>query len=384
MKCGIHALIVLVVLLAAAPAVADDAGAADPEEVEQNLAEVRKRIRKLEKQTRRAVESRGSAQKALRKAEISESKVHGQLQQVDKELGGARERLAALEQKAGDAERELDGHRAELQYQLRQAYVAGREDFMRTILSQGDPVQLGRQLVYYRYIARQRSTLLESVRRQLQTLSETAAAVALEQARLEGIQTKREKQLGELSGARKQRHLALAKIDKNIESQSGQIDNLRLEAKDLESLVNELTRLRSTMPLTDSTPFRQSKGQLDWPADGRLARKFGQPRADGRLRWEGVLLAANAGADVRAVHHGRVVYSDWLPGLGLLVVIEHGDGYLSLYGHNQDVMTEVGDWVGPGAIIAHVGDSGGQSSPGLYFEIRKDGTPVDPGSWVQR
>ena len=113
-------------------------------------------------------------------------------------------------------------------------------------------------------------------------------------------------------------------------------------------------------------------------------RKFGQPKADGRLRWDGVLLGAPAGAQVRAVHHGRVVYSDWLPGMGLLLVIEHGDGYMSLYGHNQDLIMQVGDWVTPGAVVAHVGDSGGQAVPGLYFEIRKDGQPVDPGGWISR
>ena len=113
-------------------------------------------------------------------------------------------------------------------------------------------------------------------------------------------------------------------------------------------------------------------------------QRFGQPRADGRLRWNGVLLAAGAGEDVRAVHHGRVVYADWLQGMGLLVIIEHGDGYLSLYGHNQDVVAEIGEWVTPGTVIAHVGDSGGQATPGLYFEIRKEGKPVDPGGWIRK
>lgn len=381
MKRRFHALAVLVALIWAPAAVTDDV---DPVEAEQNLAEVRERIRELEKESARAVEKRGPAQQDLRKAEISESKVRSELQRIEKDIGKAQSRTATLEKEARQTEIELDGRRSELELQLRQAYIAGEEDLLRTVLSQGDAVQIGRQLVYYRYFARQRKGLLETVREQLRALEETAAAVAQEKARLTGIQKKRQKRLNELSSVRDERRLALAKINRKIDSRGDQIEQLRIEAEDLESLVAELTRLWSTQKLSDSTPFRQSKGRLDWPAEGRLTRKYGQPRADGQLRWEGVLLSANAGAEVHAVHQGRVVYSDWLPGLGLLVIVEHGDGYLSLYGHNQDLITEVGDWVGPGAVIAHVGDSGGQASPGLYFEIRKDGQPVNPSDWVRR
>jgi septal ring factor EnvC (AmiA/AmiB activator) len=143
-----------------------------------------------------------------------------------------------------------------------------------------------------------------------------------------------------------------------------------------------MTRNLSNLPIEASVPFSERKGYMELPATGKVIRKFGQSRADGRLRWEGMLVAAPAGDEVRAVHHGRVVFSDWLPGMGLLVVLEHGDGYLSLYGHNEDVVTEVGEWVGPGSIIAHVGDSGGQALTGLYFEIRKDGAPQNPARWI--
>jgi septal ring factor EnvC (AmiA/AmiB activator) len=159
---------------------------------------------------------------------------------------------------------------------------------------------------------------------------------------------------------------------------------MRGEMAELQSLVDELTRLLTSLPISDAEPFAKTRGRLEWPTDGRIMQRFGQSRADGRLRWDGVLLAAGAGEDVRAVHHGRVVYADWLQGMGLLVIIEHGNGYLSLYGHNQDVIAEIGEWVTPGAVIAHVGDSGGRAIPGLYFEIRKDGKPVDPDGWMHK
>ena len=175
----------------------------------------------------------------------------------------------------------------------------------------------------------------------------------------------------------------MADVEKKIASQNDRLEQLRLEAKDLESLVAELTRLFGDLSIGDSARFAEKKGQMMWPTDGRLIRKFGEPKADGRLRWDGILLATGAGSDVTAVHRGRVVYSDWLPGMGLLVVLEHGDGYLSLYGHNQDLIMEVGEWVATGTVIAHAGDSGGQSLPGLYFEIRKNGSPVNPSRWFR-
>jgi len=125
-------------------------------------------------------------------------------------------------------------------------------------------------------------------------------------------------------------------------------------------------------------------GRLTWPVAGRLIQDYGQPRGNGRLRWNGVLIAAPAGREVRAVYHGRVAYADWLPGLGLLVVVDHGDGYLSLYGHNESLLKSAGDWVAPGDVLATVGQSGGQATPALYFEIREGREPVDPGDWVTR
>ena len=349
---------------------------------EQDLIEVRKRISRLEKETRKAVARRGAAERALREAEMSESKLRGELKRIDDDIATSRNRLTALRTRADKSEKELTRHRTELERQLRLAYVVGREGWLRTVLSQREPDEIGRQLVYSSYFARQRGGLLEVVRTELQSLEESARIEQREQAHFEATRRERRDGLAELSEVREVRRLALVKVDKGIASRSNQLKRLRLEAEGLETLVTDLTRLLENMPITASTPFRNSKGRLELPAEGRLIHKFGQSKADGQLRWNGVLLGARAGSEVNAVHHGRVVYSDWLPGMGLLLIIEHGGGYLSLYGHNQDLIMEVGDWVAPGTLIAHVGDSGGQAVPGLYFEIRKDGRPVDPGEWI--
>ena len=160
-----------------------------PRQPKKNLAEVRNRIEKLEKEARRAVKRRGAAEQALRKAETSEAQVHRKLQGVDADLAGARSRLAELRGQSKQTQTELTGHRSELERQLRRAYVAGQEDWLRTVLSGRDAHSIGRQLIYYQYFARQRSGLINTVRSQLQTLEENAAAVDREKIRLEEIQT---------------------------------------------------------------------------------------------------------------------------------------------------------------------------------------------------
>ena len=358
-------------------AVIDDAGLA-----EQNLAEVRSRIVALEKEFQKQSERRGATELELQKAERSESGLRRKLADISGQLTTSREKLESLQNEAKDMQSEVRVYQAELEQQLRLAYVTGQDGWLQMILSERDPIQIGRELVYYSYIARQRHGLMDAVRDKLVQLDETRLSMEREEQRLREIQRDERERLRQISQAREERHLALADINKGIATQSDQITRLQGEAESLEALVAELTRVLADLLINDSTRFVDRKGQMNWPADGRLTRKFGQSRADGHLRWEGVLLAAGAGTEVRAVHHGRVVFSDWLSGMGLLVVVEHGDGYLTLYGHNQDVVSEVGEWVNPDSVIAHVGDSGGQATSGLYFEIRKNGQPIDPHSWI--
>lgn len=360
----------------------DVAPAQDAAEMEQNLAEVRSRILELEKQINAQNAQRGLAEQQLQSAERSEAEVRNNLRDTKHRLAESRKQLKTLQDQEAKTRAELRKHESEIAEQVRLVYINGQDGWLRAALRQHDPVRIDRELVYYGYIARHRKALMSRVQEKLQLLDETAEAARREQQRQADIQATEQERLAELSKTRESRHLALADINKGIASQSGQIARLQREAEDLESLVAELTRVLANLPIDDAARFVDRKGQMSWPAAGKLIRKFGQARADGRLKWEGVLLSAGAGSEVHAIHHGRVVFSDWLSGMGLLVVIDHGDGYLTLYGHNQDVVREVGEWVTPGTVIAHVGDSGGQATAGLYFEIRKNGQPVNPRQWM--
>jgi septal ring factor EnvC (AmiA/AmiB activator) len=340
----------------------------DMAQAEADLAAVREQIERLEQDVRQQVAQRSGTERDLRAAEIAE----------------ARERLESLAQQAAASRGDLASRREDLERQLRLAYVTGQEEWLRLVLSQRDPATIGRQIVYYSYITRERSTLMEAVRARLRELEKNAAEAERERDRLRELERDERVRLQQIEVARRDRASALARLDRRIQSGKGEIDTLRRQAEDLEALVAELTRLIVGLPVADEIPFEEMKGRLEYPTAGSLVGKYGAPRAEGRLRWDGLLLAAAAGAEVRAVHHGRVVFADWLPGLGLLTVVEHGDGYLSLYGHNRDLLKDVGEWVRPGDVIAHVGDSGGQAAAGLYFEIRKDGRPLDPGQWLSR
>lgn len=363
---------------------ADDGEIEDAAEAEQQLAEVRAHIGELEDQIANQVAERGDAEGSLRDAERRASDVRRKLGEIAAALAATGRRLEQLESESAAIRGDLATHVAELERQLRAAYVSGRDDWVRSVLSQRDPAEIGRRLVYHSYIARQRTGLIDAVGNDLDRLAEAEASVQRERERLAESERAERERLAELSELRERRTVALAEINKSLSSRTERMARLRVEAEDLEALVAELTRILAAIPIAGAVPFGDRKGQMALPTSGRIVRKFGQARADGRLRWEGILVGAPAGQDVQAVHYGRVVYADWLPGMGLLVVLEHGDGYLSLYGHNQDVVTEVGEWVDPGTVIAHVGDSGGQAATGLYFEIRKDGAPQDPDRWLVR
>lgn len=377
-------MLVLIIVLSGTARAGDEDPSGDAALVERDLADLRDRLQEVERDLNRQSQQRDRAQMDLRDAERAESGVRQRLKDIDAERSVTQERLGVLQQRAEETRVELSLHVASLEQELRRAYILGRDDWLRAVLSQKDPVVVGRQLVYSSYLARERNELVTAVRADLEVLDATQASLDEENRRLAEIQARERERLAELGELRRDRSSALVEINRGIATRSEKLERMQAEMAELQSLVDELTRALTTLPIDAAESFAKTRGRLEWPTDGRIMRRFGQMRSDGRLRWEGVLLAAGAGDDVRAVHHGRIVYADWLQGMGLLVIIEHGNGYLSLYGHNQDVVAEIGEWVTPGTIIAHVGDSGGQAVPGLYFEIRKNGKPVDPSDWIQQ
>ncbi len=355
-------------------------------ETARELDAIQERIRSLETEISRAAAEKPTAGKALKEAELIEADARSSLQGIRRRLAQGRERERAIRADMATAEADLARHRAALASQLRLAYATGREEWLRVALTQQDPVALSRRVVYYGYITRQRSDLLQDVEQELARLSAAATQLDAQLAELAELGERQSARVRELATARQVRAKSLQTLERSLGSRQAKLNRLRQEARGLTALMARLEResrasaARRSTPAPDAGPAVQLQGL---PLRGRALSRYGQPRADGMLRWEGMMLEAPAGAEVRAVRSGRVAYADWLPGMGLLLVVDHGKGYMSLYGHNQDLLKSVGDTVAQGEVISRVGDSGGENRSGLYFEVRRNGKPVDPKDWVR-
>jgi septal ring factor EnvC (AmiA/AmiB activator) len=377
-RLGLPALAVLV--LGAAQALVARAADDDPEAA---LNALRGRIATVQAELEAQAGRRDAAQSELRGLEKSVAQGAAALAATRDELDAGRERRRALIAQKGATEQRLAGQRDVLGRQIRAAYLGGRQERLRLALNQQDPARLGRMLVYYRYLSDARADQIESVTAELARLAEIETSLAVENRRLQALSERRSRELEALESSRDERKKLVAGIESRLSSSGAELNRLRAEEAGLQTLIEELRRALDQLPGATREPFAEQRGRLNWPTKGRLLNDYGQPRAGGSLKWNGVLVGTDRGAEVRSVYHGRVAYADWLPGLGLLIIVEHGDGYMSLYGHNEALFRQVGDWVEPGETIATAGDSGGRSRAALYFEIRKGEDPVNPHRWFR-
>ncbi len=360
------------------------ASAQDQRKSEAALSTVRKEIKDLETRLTRETARRDEGAKALRAAEIENTDATRKLADVRAKLNDQRAARRSLGEQTDRANQRLAAERGALGSQVRLSYITGRAEVFKLLLSQESPTTLGRMLVYYDYLNRARSARIAAVGADLTRLSALNADTERVEAGLKDLEAAQATQVAALAKSRDARQAVVTRLDSTINDDNAAVAKLRGEEKRLTDLVEQLRQLMAGLPVEGDQPFAALKGKLAWPVQGRLAGDFGQPRAGSVVKWNGVLLEASAGTAVRAVYHGRVAFADWLPGLGLLVIIDHGGGYMSLYGHNEALLKEAGDRVQPGETIAQVGDTGGAPRPALYFEIRFKGEPVNPHTWITR
>ncbi|HEX9851898.1 MAG TPA: peptidoglycan DD-metalloendopeptidase family protein [Woeseiaceae bacterium] len=350
---------------------------------EQELEEVRERISELKKSMDRRAAERDRISGELQTAEvlIAEKRVH--LQELERQRRVSEKKKADLDQKLKARAQELRAETEMLEDQVRAAYSSAGQERIKLLLNQLDPAVLGRQLAYYRYFSEFRSQNIEAVNGHIEELRQLRTEVAGEDDRLAGLTRTRYIELTELGLAQEKRQQLLVSLKSRIAKEGSEIERLAAQEQDLSRLIAELGSILADYPIRSEEPFSELKGRLTWPVAGGLVHDFGQPRAGG-LNWNGVVLNAPRGREVRAVYHGRIVFADWLSGMGLLVIVDHGEGFMTLYGYNETLLKATGDWVAPGDVIATVGDSGGQSQASLYFEIRQGTTPVNPRRWITR
>jgi septal ring factor EnvC (AmiA/AmiB activator) len=360
------------------------AAAQDRRQSEANLAAVRKEIKALQEKIARETTRRDEGSRALRASEVEIAAATRKLAEVSDSVRTQEKTRRELEVQTANANRRLGAEKDALARQVRSSYMAGREELTKLLLSQESPASLGRMLVYFDYYNRARSARIAAVAGELAQLAELDAERARVQAELTALAETQAQEVAALEKSRDERRALVSKLDAEIRDGNAAVTKLRAEEQRLADLVKRLSEVMAGFPVDSDEPFAKSKGKLAWPVQGRLAGDYGQPRGAGPVKWNGVLLEAAAGTPVRAIHRGRVAFADWLQGLGLLVIVDHGGGYMSLYGHNEALLKESGDWVEPGEPIAQVGDTGGQARPGLYFEIRSNGEPVNPNAWMAK
>jgi septal ring factor EnvC (AmiA/AmiB activator) len=354
----------------------------DAKKAESELQAVKSEIDRISKQVSGEQVERDRLTKELRTAEISVGKARGNLESVRHERAEQAARRAALVTEKRDAQANVAKGRVALAGQLRAAYLIGHEEPLKLLLNQKDPARAGRMFAYYGYFGRARAEEIHSIEANVARLDELDTQLATEDAKLAELEKQQRVQLSEVEQARSKRTVVLANLEAESHNRAQNLEKLRSQQAGLEKLLRQLREAMQKYPIEGNDAFAHLRGKLAWPVSGRVVARFGETRAGG-VKWDGVLVATERGAPVRAVYQGRVIYADWLPGLGLLTIVDHGDGYMSLYGHNERLYKAVGENVAAGDAIASAGDSGGSNRPELYFEIRKGGKPVDPRPWFK-
>ncbi|HEX9138701.1 MAG TPA: peptidoglycan DD-metalloendopeptidase family protein [Steroidobacteraceae bacterium] len=374
----------LTCLLALGVAAMPPAWAATASQTAAQLHELQEKINAVSRQVSHDAVERDRQSKTLRAAELSVGAARAALASVQQEQAERSKSRAALAQQRSAEQQSLDRERAGLAAQLRVAYMIGQTEPLKLLLNQQDPVHVSRMFTFYGYFGRARATQLDAIAQQVKHLDALDAELADQETHLQQLHLKQQERLEELEQHRSERAQVLASLQAEAHSREQSLTRLKNQQADLERLLKELTRVvRSAPPPDNGTAFGRLRGRLDWPVAGRVVAGFDSARA-ANVRWEGVVIATEQSAPVRAVAAGRVIYADWLPGLGRLVIVDHGEEYLSLYGYNDELHKAAGDLVAAGDVIAAAGDSGGRPEPELFFEIRRAGKPVDPQQWFRQ
>ena len=361
-------------------AIADEQTQAELESVRSKIKDVKQEIKQAQIQTRQLRDE-------LMENEIASATTLAHLRNIKNQMRQQRLSIDSLDEQKSQYARQLTAEQQKLSEQIRTAYKIGPNNYIKLILNQEDSALVGRMLAYHNYHNRSRIAQIDTINKKLQSLADIEQSIEQETSVLEQLKQLHEENMQQYSAFRDSRNEIISRLQNDITQQGAELRMLQENEQELAALLNQLSKQEATATgiFENTTPFGDLKGKLEWPVKGKLVKQFGLPKkGDGVLKWQGVLIGAKSGANIQTVSAGKIVFADWFRNLGLLLIIDHGNEYMSLYGHNQNLLKKVGDWVEPGEIIATLGDSGGQTEFGLYFEIRKNGSPVNPVQWCRR
>lgn len=353
-----------------------------PEQIEAQLQALEAELEEYRQLLEQTEGQKSEIEKALEQNEKSISETLKQIDALEKDINQNRDKISSLTEQQQELQDAKVQQQDLIAQQVRAAYEMGHQEYLKVLLNQEDPAELDRMLTYYDYLNRARAEQVMTFNQTLVELDQVSAELTRRMNLLAQSRERLESERQALNQFQEAKQRSLTALIAQIRSTGTEISRIEEDRERLEDLLDRISTSIAGMKVPgNAEPFSNMRGKLVLPVAGKIGHKFGHRRNQGKMRWQGVVIDADAGDPVHAVHYGRVVFSDWLRGFGLLMIVNHGEGYMSLYGHNQALYRETGDWVAAGEVIATVGDSGGQNSHGLYFEIRIDGKPSDPQQW---
>jgi len=346
------------------------------------LARLNERLERTQRQVRKDAADEDRLAKALRDAERALSRVNGDLKALAAQRAERAQARADLSAERAQRQRELDATEADLASQVRAAYFMGRSEPLKLLLNQRNPAEFGRNLTYYGYLGRLRAGQVAIIRNNIARIDELDASIDAEDSRLADLIENQKKRLNEREDAVRQRGQVLASMREQARDRVAELRRLRSQRQQLEDLVEKLKREAQATPFDPDSPFAQRRNKLSWPVTGRIVTQYGA-RLGPDLAADYIDMDAARGQDVRAVHEGKVLFADYQKGRGNLIIVDHGNGYWSVYGHVDELFKSKGATVAAGERIATVGDTGGRPRPGLYFQLLRNSKPLDPRPWFK-
>ncbi|MGH8462338.1 MAG: murein hydrolase activator EnvC family protein [Stenotrophobium sp.] len=382
----IRTLLLLATIISAWPAGAgaDDAGI---RQNQQQLERVQSRIEILNRQ----VESERGQQDAVhRQLQQTEEQIvlsRAKLRRITSEIGALQQKITATHEQRRQTMLRLGAQKQALAHQIRAAYMIGESGRLRLLLNQDNAQKLDRIATYYDYLRRARMGYIRDIGTSVDRLTALRDQLAQQHSQLQSLKNHQQQTVAALQVTRAQRERVVRELSGHIAGSLGEIAQLQASERQIQQLLQSLRDALSDLPLNeghDNRPFPKLRGQLPWPVRGPLLASYGQPKANGHLAWTGIWIAAREGTPVHAVAKGRVVYVGWLQRYGLIVILQHEDGYYTLYGHNNAVLKTAGEWAQAGETIAQAGATGGYEQDGVYFELRKGTDALNPAKWLRR
>ncbi|WP_213610462.1 peptidoglycan DD-metalloendopeptidase family protein [Pseudoalteromonas sp.] len=354
---------------------------ANEDRTKKDLSQVQVALEQSHAEYKQQQKQIATQQQKLKAHELAIAENAKALNMAEQSVKKAQQQQAVQQQRAAELEKKQAQFQRILAAQLKSAYMAGGDDYSKMLLNQEDTAKFERTLSYYNYLNKARIKQLEEIKELQVEIAENQVELAKTKDKLVALFDEQKRRQAALVNAKAERQASLKNLKQQLNKTKNSISYLEENEQTLIATIKELEEEKTTK--IELLGLNKSKGKLNWPSKGKLAHRFGQ-RKHGGINWKGVLISASEGTSINSIHNGQVVFADWLKGYGWVIVVDHGEGFMSLYGHAQTLLKDVGDMVREGESVALVGQSGGQTDSGLYFEIRHKGRAVNPIKWCRR